>query len=159
MTRPLTGWGVLAWLGGFFALVFAANLAFVIMSVKTFSGEDEQKPYLQGVEFNQTLARRAEQKRLDWRATISAGRAASGAVRIDVALRRPDGAPQTGLRLGGELRHPMDENRDRPLKLKEVAAGLYRAELSGVGAGKWDVVVATGHDQVPFETSRRLWLR
>ncbi|HEY1878254.1 MAG TPA: FixH family protein, partial [Rhizomicrobium sp.] len=66
MTGRLTGRGVLIWLFGFFAVIFAMNIYFIMVSSRTFRGEDEQKPYLQGVEFNQTLARRAEQESLGW---------------------------------------------------------------------------------------------
>ena len=159
MNRPLTGRGVLLWLTAFFGLIIAVNVVFITLSVDTFRGEDEQKPYLQGVEFNRTLARRAEQTREGWHATIAAARIPSGAVRIQVALRRPDGAPQTGLTLNGELRHPMDETRDLPLTLKETQAGLYSADLRGVRPGSWDVLVHTAPGNSPFEASRRLWLR
>ena len=158
MTRPLTGRGVLLWLAGFFLCVIAVNAGFVVASVKTFSGEDEQKPYLQGVAYNRILARRAGQRKLGWRASLAAERIA-GAVRIRLALAAPDGTPERGLALHGELRHPMDENRDRAMTLKEVGAGLYQADIAGVAPGAWDVVVETADDQPPFEASRRLWLR
>src|SRR5215471_336287 len=108
--KPLTGRGVLVWLAGFFAIIIATNAVFITEAVKTFRGEDEQKPYLQGVEYNQTLAHRAEQKRLGWHATIDAQRSPDGKVEILVMLSHPDGSPETGARLDGELRHPADEN-------------------------------------------------
>ncbi len=77
---------------------------------RTFRGEDEQKPYLQGVEFNQTLARRAEQTALGWKATITATRLVRGDVRIEITIRDRGGKPVAELGLTGELRHPADEN-------------------------------------------------
>jgi len=160
MTRKeLTGRDVLFWLVLSFTLVIAINVYFIVLSVETFRGEDEQKPYLQGVEYNETLARRAEQKKLGWTATIGADRLPAGNVRIAVTLTRPDGTPETSARLTGELRHPADETRDRALRLREVGAGEYVAELSGVAAGNWDVIVTTPSSQtLPFEASRRLWV-
>jgi nitrogen fixation protein FixH len=159
MTKPLTGRHVLICLVGFFAFIIAVNAWFITESVRTFRGEDEQKPYLQGVAYNRTLARRAEQQRLGWHATIAADRLQRDRVRIVVAIARADGAPQSGERLNGELRHPMDENRDKPLRLKETAAGRYEGEVAGIPAGTWDVVVTAVPGQTPFEASRRLWLR
>lgn len=158
MTRNLSGRGVLLCLIGFFAVVIAVNAYFIFVSVDTFRGEDEQKPYLQGVEYNQTLARRAAQRSLGWRAAVSASRLASGEVRVAVALTRPDGTPQPGVKLQGELRHPADENRDRSLKLREVSPGSYQAYLSGIHPGRWDILIQTARNDVPFEASRRLWV-
>lgn len=158
MTRPLTGRGVLLWLGGFFLVVFAVNAAYIAISIGTFRGEDEQKPYLQGIEYNRTLQRRAEQARLGWTAEIHAERAAGGHVDVVVDLKGRAGRPQTDATLAGELRHPADENRDRTLSLTEIAPGRYRADAGPVQAGFWDVVINGGAKDRPFETSARLWV-
>lgn len=158
MTHEMTGRQVLAWLIGFFALIMAVNTVFIVVSVKTFRGEDEQKPYLQGVEYNQTLALRAEQKKIGWHASVSASREPSGAVRISVSLNRANGAPEMQAMLNGELRHPADENKDRTFVLSQTGPGGYQAELSGVSAGTWDLIVTTRDPKLPFEASRRLWV-
>lgn len=158
MNKPLTGRGVLLWLFAFFGVIFATNIIFITLSIKTFSGEDEQKPYLQGVQYNDTLARRAAQRKLGWRATMIATRLADGQLRISVSLSSPNGRPETGLSLGGELRHPANENRDRVLKFKEAAPGLYREDLASVGPGSWDVIVNNPAKDAPFEATRRLWV-
>lgn len=155
--KVLTGRSVLLWLTGFFGVIIATNTIFIIEAVKTFRGEDEQKPYLQGVEYNQTLARRAQQKELGWHASIDAHRLAQGQVEILVALRHRDGSPETGARLDGELRHPADENRDQPLRFSQISSGLYQATVEAA-PGNWDVLVANSKG-APFQATRRLWLR
>jgi nitrogen fixation protein FixH len=158
MSKTLTGRGVSLWLAGFFGLIFATNAIFITAAVKTFRGEDEQRPYLQGVVYNQTLERRARQAKLGWQASIAARREMSGKVGITVELHRRDGRPETGAVMAGELRHPANENLDRPLRFSEVSAGVYQTELTGVAPGNWDVLVSNqGPD--PFQASRRLWLR
>jgi len=158
MRRELTGRKVLVWLVASFGVVLAVNIYFIVIAVKTFRGEDEQKPYLQGVEYNQTIARRAEQEKLGWKAAIGATRLPTGAVRVAVTLKQANGAPETNVSLTGELRHPADETRDRPMRLLEASPGEYVAELSGVKMGAWDVIVTTQAQQSPFEASRRLWV-
>lgn len=159
MTRTLTGRDVLLWLVMIFGLVIAVNTAFIVISVRTYRGEDEQKPYLQGVEYNHTLAERAKQNSLGWTATIGASRLGSGDVRIAIALAHQDGTPETQAVLGGELRHPSDEGRDRPLRLHETSAGRYRGDVSGVARGAWDVVIKTqASERAPFEAIRRVWV-
>jgi nitrogen fixation protein FixH len=64
------------------------------VSQTTVRGEDEQNPYLQGIEYNQTLALRAEQEKNGWRAAIGAAREASGDVRISVSLNQANGTPE-----------------------------------------------------------------
>ena len=158
MTRPLTGRAVLYWVIGFFAVIIAINGIFIFYSITTFRGEDEQKPYLQEIAFNDTLARRAEQKRLGWTADITAHRLASGSIAVDVDLRGAQGGPQAGQMLRGMLRHPTDENRDRDLMLAEVAPGRYRTETRTIAPGRWDVIVANSDATTPFEARRRLWI-
>ena len=158
MNRTLTGRGVLLWLFAFFGIIFATNAYFIILSVKTFSGEDEQKPYLQGVEYNDTLARRAAQRILGWRATMTAARLSSGHVRISVVLVNSDGAPKTRVSLTGELRHPADEYRDQVLKFKETIPGTYQEEMANVSRGSWDLIVNSSARNAPFEATRRLWV-
>jgi nitrogen fixation protein FixH len=158
MNARLTGRGVLLWLTGFFVVVIAVNVYFIVLAATTFRGEDEQKPYLQGVEFNQTLRLRAKQEKLGWHAFIDAARLASGAVRISVEVESAQGKAQSGLPLHGELRHPADENRDRAFDFAEIRPGRYEAEVPPITAGEWDVMVSAGETNQPFETSRRLWV-
>ena len=157
MIKTLTGRGVSLWLAGFFGLIFATNAIFITAAVKTFRGEDEQSPYLQGVAYNQTLEHRARQVRLGWQASIAARREASGKVDIVVELHQRDGRPETGATIAGQLRHPADENRDRSLHFLELSPGVYHAEQADIASGNWDVLISNkGRD--PFQASRRLWL-
>jgi len=158
MSGKLTGRGVFVWLLGFFGVIIAMNVYFITVSARTFRGEDEQKPYLQGVEYNDTLARRVRQQGLGWQATVSAQREPGGVVAVLVRMKSHDHIVQPGVKLAGELRHPADENRDHDLRFVEAAPGFYRAETRGVAPGAWDVLLhAQGN--VPFEADRRLWLR
>jgi nitrogen fixation protein FixH len=158
MTRNLTGRGVLVWLGAFFGLILVTNVIFITLAVRTFRGEDEQRPYLQGVEYNRTLARRAEQVRRGWQASIAANRLQSGAVRATVSIAGEDGKPLSGAKLIGELRHPANEKLDRSLRFREVVPGTYEAQTGEVLTGMWDVLVSN-EGQEPFRASRRLWVQ
>lgn len=158
MTFPLTGRGVLLWLGGFFAIIFATNAYFVTMSVKTFRGEDEQLPYLQGINYNHMLAERTEQRALGWKGHVAIVRLPSGSARLQVTIRDAGDRPLGGLALRGELRHPADENRDRPVTMKGVGPGLYQADIDRIAPGAWDAVLRT-ESGAPFEVVQRLWLR
>ena len=111
------------------------------------------------MEFNDTLAHRAMQKKLGWQAIVAAVRHPDGSVRISVSLRQPDGKAPPAERLGGELRHPADEYRDQPLRLVSDGDGDYHADLPRVSAGIWDVVLKSNKGDTPFEAVRRVMLR
>jgi nitrogen fixation protein FixH len=157
LTAKLTGRGVLVWLAAFFGVILATNIYFVTLSVKTFSGEDEADPYLQGVEYNETLAHRAAQARIGWRAQISSERLPSGFLQITARIAQSNGRPEGGATLKGELRHLADANRDRTLVFREIESGTYVATLDGATHGGWEVLVSnTG--TTPFEARSRIWV-
>lgn len=158
MTGKLTGREVLIYLIAFFGLIIAVNVYFAVVAVKTFRGEDDLKPYQEGVEYNQTLARRAEQEKLGWKARFDVARVDAGKVHFTLTLNKADGTPLSVAALAGEFRHPADENRDRALKLVEVRPGDYEADVNGITAGAWDVVVHTQGKSAPFEATRRMFV-
>jgi len=157
MNRMLTGRHVLLWLFAFFGVVIFTNAIFVTLAVKTLRGEDEEKPYLQGIAFNHTLAERAEQAELGWQASLAARRLPSSDVIIDLRVYSREHAPQSGLTLTGLLRHPVDEHLDRKFAFREVSPGLYQGRAVGLKTGNWDVVARSAAG-APFEASRRLWV-
>jgi nitrogen fixation protein FixH len=55
------------------------------------------------------------------------------------------------------LRHPADAERDRALVFARHG-NLFLGQVSKVTPGAWDVLVHA-KSSIPFEASRRLWLR
>lgn len=160
MTRTWTGYHILVTLAATFGVVLAVNVFFVVKAYSTFSGEDEQKPYMQGIAYNETLERHALQARLGWKALVGATRAGQSDVRIAVSLSDRVGAPINSVSLTALLKHPSDQSRDREVKLRLVSAGLYAADVRGVSPGLWDLVVsAMNAPTTPFEAARRVWIR
>lgn len=157
MNRMLTGRHVLLWLLAFFGVVIVTNAVFITLAVKTLRGEDVEKPYLQGIAFNHTLAERREQSGLGWQASLSARRLAAGEVAIDLHVYSREHVPQSGLTLTGLLRHPVDEHLDRKFVFREISPGLYQGRAADLKSGNWDAVARTVSG-APFEASRRLWV-
>lgn len=157
MIRYLSGRAVFLSFVAFFGVIMAVNVLFIVKAVATFSGEDEDDSYTQGLAYNHTLERHAIQQRLGWTATIDAQRESSRKARVVVVIDNSNGAPLGHLSLMGTLRRPTDAGRDRILNFVEVAPGSYAAEARDVDPGIWDVDVETASN-APFDASRRLWI-
>ena len=147
----IKGWHVLAGLVTFFGIIFAVNATMATLALKSFSGEDMQKPYVKGLAFNETLAARAAQAAAGWEATLDAVRGPDGATAVSVVVAK-DGAPVQGLTLTATLKHPARASLDRNVTLQEKA-GAYVATIDGLGAGQWTIALkAEPHtpDATPF---------
>ena len=68
--KELKGIHVLMWLMGFFGLMFAVNGVFLFHAITSFPGEDIQKSYLQGINYNDKLKDRALQMDRGWTAQM-----------------------------------------------------------------------------------------
>lgn len=132
----LKGWHVLAALLGFFGVVIAVNAAFIFTAVDTFPGEDVRRSYLQGLNYNDTLADRRAQAALGWRAS-AAMRQGAEAAELVVVLRARDGAALDGLNITGDLGRRTSAQLDRTLAFRGQGGGVYVASLSDLEPGQW----------------------
>lgn len=155
--RELTGKHVLAMLVVFFGIIITVSIVFTTLAVKSFRGEDIKQSYRQGIEYNETLAERAVQSDLGWRAAINV----TGTIddrRLIVKVTGPDDRGLTDLIITGRLRHPADQTLDRPLAFTVGADGLARADLSGL-YGQWSVQAqatnADGQRQFRYDLNLR----
>ncbi len=157
MRGELTGRHVLMMLIAFFGIIIAVNVDFIIKAETTFRGEDEHNPYLQGLDYNETLAKRAAQSELGWQALVTAARGQGRAADIRIDIQQKDGTAPRGLTLEGRLRHPSDANLDQTLIFRDAGEGHFTATLANVTGGLWNVEVHSTSEQ-PFEADRRIWL-
>ncbi|MEO0981434.1 MAG: FixH family protein [Pseudomonadota bacterium] len=139
--REFKGWHFLAWISVFFGVMFAVNTVFVISAVRSHPGEITKKSYLQGLEYNSTLAAKAAQDALGW--TAEAG------LDGDLFLFRlsdADGTPVSGLIARAEWRLPADPEQDAVLALTPTGAGAFEAPVADLPAGRWRVAVRVYDD-------------
>lgn len=159
MNFELKGFHVLAVLLGFFGVTFAVNGIFITYALSTFSGEDIEKPYQQGLAYNKTLAARTAQAALKWTASVDVVRDKNSTALITVSIRGADGTPRTGLNVEATLRRPTDAGLDRTVTLEDAGAGEYRGTANDIALGQWDVIIKTTDDGSPFEAERRVLLK
>lgn len=139
MTPPfakLRGVHVLIAMLTFFGAVIAVNVAFVVLAVGSFPGEDVRRSYLQGLNYNNTLAERREQAALGWSAAASIIQL-RGSPAVEVVLRDSAGRPLDGAAASGELRWPASERRDHALEFAARGEGRYVAAVPDLSPGRW----------------------
>lgn len=134
----LSGGHVLTGLLLFFVAIIVINIAFAVVAVRSFPGEDERRSYTQGLRHNDLLAERRSQARLGWRARSAFEATPSGA-RLLLRLNDRAGAPIDGAAVSGVLRWPPQEARDRALNFIAQGNGFYAADLGALPPGRWDL--------------------
>jgi nitrogen fixation protein FixH len=135
----LKGKHVLAMLLLFFGTVFGVNFYMARVAIMTFSGLEAQKPYLEGLRYDDEIHRAREQAKLGWTVDASVRARDEGAL-IEVTQKDSAGLVTPGLTFTALFMHPADRRRDVKVALAKVDAGHYQA-VAPVGAGRWDVKI------------------
>lgn len=130
--KKLTGWQVLLIFLGFFGVIFAVNGVFLYNAITSFPGEDVEKSYLQGLNYNQTLDARAAQAELGWQAQagIESGK-------MVFMLQDATGQDLSGYPVIVEARRLTSDAEDQVLTLKSIGAGEYQASVDALTSGQW----------------------
>lgn len=131
----IRGWHVLLMLLSFFGAVIAVNVYFISAALRTFPGEDVRRSYVQGLQYNETLAERQVQAALGWQ--VQAALAGEGAAALEITLLTHEGAPLEGASIEGELQWPTDSRHDRDVNFTPMGGGRYVAQLGPLDAGRW----------------------
>lgn len=130
--KPLKGWHVLLILLGFFGVIFTVNGIFLYHAITSFPGEDVKKSYLQGLNYNQTLAARAAQAETGWRAAAGY---ADGQVIFQLSDANDD--PVSGLVIVAQLRRQASDAFDQTVAMTALTKGEYSAEFGALAQGEW----------------------
>ncbi len=152
--RQLRGWHVLLIMLGFFGVIFAVNGVFLYHAISSFPGEDVKKSYVQGLNYNQTLAARAAQAELGWRAE-----AGLQDDTIIFRLHDAEAHPLSDYTVIGELRRRATNDADQILTFRAAPNGEYFAPSGALDRGEWDVrisVLDRGGEAVLFNVDKTL---
>lgn len=153
----LTGFHVLLIVIAFFGVMIAVNVAFISAAVKTYPGVSEKKSYFQGLHYNDTLADRAAQAQLGWKAEVSEVMREENAGVIVLRMKDADGGVLTGLALTGTLKRPAHSGEDQTLEFAHAGGGEYRAAIAAFSAGAWDLnAQAQNHAGETFDIEARV---
>lgn len=149
----LRGMHVLVTLLAFFGAIIAINVAFAVAAAKSFPGEDVRRSYLQGLNYNETLAERRAESARGWRAGVEADWQAEA---IIVRIVDAEGRGIAGLTMEGALRRPLDARQDAPLAFTDLGGGDYRAAIPNGAPGAWELRAEARRGDERFTFSRRM---
>ena len=159
MTPPTVRWPrAYLWLiGGFVVLILTANAIMVTVALNSWRGLHAPEPYIQGLNYNDELERRAEQAALGWRLGLAVEQTgprtlAIAATPVDDADRLLTEAEVTGL-----LVRPTQEGSDVPVRL--TAAGpRYVGEVEAPMPGIWDLRLTIRHGDDTLRHQERVFV-
>ena len=134
--KKLKGWHVLLIMLGFFGVIFSVNGVFLYHAITSFPGEDVKKSYVQGLNYNDTLAARAAQAELGWSAAIGV----DGETLV-LQLDDRDGQPITNRVAVADLRRRASDAADHTFILQANTRGEYTTEVGMIEKGQWFVRV------------------
>ncbi len=135
----LTGRHVLACLLLFFGTVFSVNFYMASAAIRTFSGLEAERPYQEGLRYDDEINRAREQARRGWSVDAIVRLKADGAT-VDVTQRDMSGLVTPGLAVTALFMHPADRRRDIKVPLASIGNGRYQG-VAPVGPGQWDVTI------------------
>ena len=151
----LTGRHVLTCLLLFFGTVFGVNFYMASAAIRTFSGLEAERPYQEGLRYDDEINRAREQARRGWSVDAMVRLKAEGAI-VDVTQRDMSGLVTPGLAVTALFMHPADRRRDIKLLLASIGNGRYQG-VAPVGPGQWDVTIeASDATALQFRSVSRL---
>ena len=151
----LKGRHVLAMLLLFFGTVFAVNFYMARVAIQTFSGLEAEKPYQEGLKYNDVIAAARQQAERHWTVDAKVEPQKDGVLLI-VTQRDGAGVATSDLAMKAIFLHPADRRRDVAVDLVAAGNGVYRV-LAPVSAGRWDVQIEAFKDQaLLFRSNNRI---
>ncbi len=135
----LKGRHVLAMLLLFFGTVFSVNFYMARVAIQTFSGLEAEKPYQEGLKYNDEIAFAREQAARGWKVEAKVLPQTDG-VLLAVTQRDGAGTSTQGLKFHAIFMHPADRRRDVSVVLKSAGEGSFSA-LAPIASGRWDVQI------------------
>jgi nitrogen fixation protein FixH len=139
VSGELSGRHVVAILGLFFLVMFAANITLIYFALHTLHGSELENPYDASQAYNARITEARAQAERGWTVNVMT-RAEGEGERIMAEFRNRDGAPIPDLEVTARFAHPFDAALDRTATL--ASDGLdYEGVAAPVRPGRWNLVI------------------
>lgn len=159
--KAITGKTVLAWLLGFFGVVFAANAVFIYLALGSFPGVVVESSYEAGQAYNQEIAAAKLQADLNWQVSSELVRSSDAERgKLVVTAKDADGAPLYGIELNAMLRNPVHDGADVQVTFHADGGGRYVGDVDHLAAGNWALVLLISQDgERKFKSENRIFVK
>jgi|HigsolmetaAR203D_1030402.scaffolds.fasta_scaffold01809_14 nitrogen fixation protein FixH len=141
---------------GVFLCFLIADVFFVALAVRSDPGTDTANAFEKGIAHNALLKRAEAQKALGWKAGIEL---AEDGPAVILTLVDGEGRPVADADLAGRLARRTTDRSDRTLFFAPAGAGVYRAELTGIEDGLWELAVLATRGADSFQVVERVVLK
>ena len=153
-SKPIDKW--IPWCFVLFFIVIAVlDGVFVTLAVTTHTGTVTELPYEQGMAYNKTLKKAADQQALGWRASIEL----IDNKEVTVTLRDQAQRPLTGADIFVKITRPVQDGYDFELSLREMGGGVYSASTKFPLPGQWHIRIFVTWQEKPYQISRMIMVR
>jgi nitrogen fixation protein FixH len=139
--RPITGRFVLICLIAFFGMIIGVNVVMMRYALETLPGVEVDSPYEAGLAYGRDIDAARDQANRGWKVSAHVARDSRGDASVRVEARDHNGNPITGLRFSAVLERPADRRADRPVDMVPEGDAVYRAKVSDLAPGLWDLVL------------------
>jgi nitrogen fixation protein FixH len=158
--KPITGKTVLAWLIGFFAVIFIANAIFIYLALGSFPGVVVESSYEAGQNYNSEIAAAKAQERLNWQVASEFVPVGETGHQLLVTAADAEGTPLYGVDVQATLQHPAQQTADVEVILNADGGGRYVGTLDKVYSGNWTLVLEIEQDgKRVFKSENRIFLK
>ncbi|WP_350333947.1 FixH family protein [Coralliovum pocilloporae] len=158
--KPITGWTVLYWILGFFAVIFLANAIFIYLALGSFPGVEVDSAYKAGQHYDDDLAQARAQDELGWSVDVSFDRTSNGRGSLSIKTADKAGKPLSDLQGTAILKHPTTEIADKPIELTAAGNGELSGIAEDVAPGNWILeLTLTDKTGNQFKSRNKLFVR
>jgi nitrogen fixation protein FixH len=141
----------------FFGVIFVVDGVFIARAVGTFPGEDVPNSYVQGIDYNQTIAQRAVQKQLGWTAEVGFGDRSPRT--LIVRIMDASGSPVSDLDVRVFTRIVGKSSEPTRTTLSSEMAGEYAGHIDAPHMARVEVIAEArrpGNGSPVFQASKTL---
>jgi len=135
----------------FFVFLAIADGFFVYLAASTHTGVVKEHAYEKGLNYNQVVQAQKTQEQLGWKPTLSL---MSNKVRIEVLDK--NNLKLDRAKVSIHFKRPTQSGYDFSMKLPEVAAATYEANITFPLLGQWDATMLIEKEGQPYQKRERI---
>ncbi|MFT6331992.1 MAG: nitrogen fixation protein FixH [Lentimonas sp.] len=141
----------------FFSVFIIVDIAYIIVSQKTWRGLAVEDGYKKGLQYNKTIEKVQKQKDLGWNLKIDFESSGDHKGDLKVRLSDENGDKIQNAKLISKFKRPIQEGYDFDLELSfDVKDSVYHSKVDFKLKGQWDIEIVAIKDNNVYQKVKRL---